>query len=278
MTGSVSMSAAHRFRYTLAAGATAVVIGAGFTVVGFERQGDSTTAERTSTDLPLTKQPPIDLGTEADPLLDASAAPSLPPLASPSASAPASPSPSPSRTSASPAPSKTSPSPKKTPAKRKTTAPAQVDSGSGSGSAPKTSGSVLQQALAHINAAREDEGLDPYTLDDNLSRAAAVHNDRMIDGCGLSHQCSGEEGIGPRFSAQGVQWRSAGENIGQGNADDNAASIARAANGLTDMMLAEVPPEDGHRKNLLSKGFKRIGLSIVRDGSGKVWMTQDFVG
>ena len=43
-------------------------------------------------------------------------------------------------------------------------------------------------------------------------------------------------------------------------------------------MLAEVPPEDGHRKNLLSKSFKRIGLSVVRESGGKVWLTQDFVG
>ena len=50
-----------------------------------------------------------------------------------------------------------------------------------------------------------------------------------------------------------------------------------AANGLTDSMLAEVPPNDGHRENLLNTGFTRIGLSIVRDAKGITWMTQDFV-
>lgn len=276
VTGSVSMSAAHRFRYTLAAGATAVVIGAGFTVVGFERQSSDNAAERTSTDLPLVTQPPVDLDADPELLLDASGAPSLPPSATPSQS----PSASPSASSKSPTPKaspsrKSTPKASPTPTKRKTTAPpAQTDGGS----VPSTSGSVLDQVLAHINAARQDEGLSPYSLDDNLSKAAAVHNDLMIEGCGLSHQCNGEDGIGPRFSAQGVQWSSAGENIGFGNAGNNTAQIVKAANGLTDSMLAEVPPEDGHRKNLLSKGFKRIGLSIVRDGDGRVWMTQDFVG
>ena len=60
------------------------------------------------------------------------------------------------------------------------------------------------------------------------------------------------------------------------NLDGDAAMI-RAANGLTDSMLAERPPNDGHRKNLLNTGFKRIGLSIVRDSKGVTWMTQDFV-
>nr|BFE69753.1 hypothetical protein GCM10020092_030540 [Actinoplanes digitatis] len=132
--------------------------------------------------------------------------------------------------------------------------------------------------LAHINAARAEEGLLAYRLDSSLSKASALHNKLMIDGCGLSHRCSGEGDIGTRFSAQGVDWSSAGENIGFGSAGADNSAIVRAANGLTDSMLAEVPPEDGHRKNLLSKSFKRIGLSVVRDGKGIVWMTQDFVG
>jgi uncharacterized protein YkwD len=100
----------------------------------------------------------------------------------------------------------------------------------------------------------------------------------MIGGCGLSHQCSGEGGIGDRFSAQGVSWRSAGENIGYGSSGSGDAAMIKAANGLTDGMLAEVAPNDGHKKNLLSTGFKKIGLSVVRDGNGITWMTQDFVG
>jgi uncharacterized protein YkwD len=99
----------------------------------------------------------------------------------------------------------------------------------------------------------------------------------MINGCGLSHQCSGEGGIGDRFTAQDVKWTSAGENIGYGSAGGSDAEIVKAANGLTDSMLAEVAPNDGHKKNLLNTGFQHIGLSVVRDAKGLVWMTQDFV-
>jgi uncharacterized protein YkwD len=74
-----------------------------------------------------------------------------------------------------------------------------------------------------------------------------------------------------------VKWSGAGENIGYGSSGASDAAKVKAANGLTDSMLAEVPPNDGHRKNLLNPGFKRIGLSIVRDSKGVTWMTQDFV-
>ncbi|MBU2664902.1 CAP domain-containing protein [Actinoplanes bogorensis] len=141
---------------------------------------------------------------------------------------------------------------------------------------PPSEESVITQALAHINAARTANNLTPYVLDANLTKAAEAHTALMVGGCGLSHQCPGELGLGERFTAAGVKWNSAGENIGQGNAQNNDASILTAANGLTDLMLAEVPPNDGHRKNLLNAGFKRIGLAVARGSDGKVWFTQDF--
>jgi uncharacterized protein YkwD len=46
--------------------------------------------------------------------------------------------------------------------------------------------------------------------------------------------------------------------------------------GLTQSMLDETPPNDGHRQNILSSSFHHIGIAVYRDGSGTVWMTQDF--
>jgi uncharacterized protein YkwD len=243
----VSMSAAARFRYTLVAGATAVVIGTGFAVVGLTRHADAQTQVPRAADAPLAA---VDPATSP-----AAPVPSTPP--------PTSSSPKPKLSSRSPTPKRTTTKPK-TPSKSKVTVVATDDS-------------VLGQVLAHINAARADAGLSALTLDDDLSRASALHNQLMINGCGLEHQCPGEDTIGPRFSAQGVKWTSAGENIGFGSSGSSDAEITKAANGLTDSMLAEKPPDDGHRKNLLNTGFKRIGLSVVRDSKGITWMTQDFV-
>jgi uncharacterized protein YkwD len=142
---------------------------------------------------------------------------------------------------------------------------------------PATGDTVITAVLDHINAARARAGLRAYTLSTSLSRASALHTKRMIGGCGMQHQCPGESGIGDRFSAQGVRWTAAGENIGFGSSGSSTSAIIATANGLTDSMLAETPPNDGHRRNLLSGTFRWIGLSVARDGGGRVWMTQDFV-
>jgi uncharacterized protein YkwD len=256
------MSAASRFRYTLVAGSTAVVIGVGFTVVGLNKHAAevATVPRADSAGYAGGAAAPGQAGepssSPAYPLEDATAATA----------------PSPSATTTRPAPAKTKATTKAAvkPTPSKTTQAPKANP-------PATSGSILDQVLAHINAARTGSGLSAYALSSDLSKASALHNQLMIDGCGLSHQCSGEAGIGDRFSAQGVQWTSAGENIGYGSAGASDAEIVRAANGLTDSMLAEVAPADGHKKNLLNTGFKRIGLSVVRDSKGLVWMTQDFV-
>ena len=259
------MTAAARFRYTLVAGATAVVIGVGFTVVGLNKHGDDVPAAAVADPAGYAR------GAGAPPVTPGSL-PSDYPLADPTAATAASPSPS------------TSATPKSTPKTKVTTKASVRPKPKTTTKAPKpatnppaTSGSVLDQVLAHINAARSKNGLSAYKLNSSLSKASALHNQLMIGGCGLSHQCSGEGGIGDRFSAQGVKWTSAGENIGYGSAGAADAEIIKAANGLTDSMLAEVAPNDGHKKNLLSSGFRQIGLSVVRDSKGLVWMTQDFV-
>jgi uncharacterized protein YkwD len=41
-------------------------------------------------------------------------------------------------------------------------------------------------------------------------------------------------------------------------------------------MLAETPPNDGHRRNILNASFAHVGISLYRDAQGTVWMTQDF--
>jgi uncharacterized protein YkwD len=246
------MPEAARLRYTLVAGATAIVIGVGFTVAGLHRQVGDRPSPR-SAGVPLVTVEPPEPAATANLLDDAVAATSSPtPIKAP----PISRKPSPRATSAKPAPSRTTPTKPSPP--------------------PTTSTAVLTAVLADINAARQDAGLQPLTLDAKLSKASALHNQLMINGCGLSHQCKGESGIGDRFSAQGVQWTAAGENIGFGSSGSSEADIIKNANGLTASMLAEKPPDDGHRKNLLSTSFTRIGLSVVLAG-GRVWMTQDFV-
>ncbi|SHM87747.1 CAP domain-containing protein [Cryptosporangium aurantiacum] len=233
----------------LAATATAGVAAAGMAADG--SAGDSAAIQAAET-----FEPPADPTPSAEPSTSAPAPPTATarprlPGGAPQAAGGQQPSPKPS--SASPSP------------RRKTSAPS-----SGTGDAE-------QQVLARINAARADAGLGPVTMSAPLVAAAHAHNLEMAGGCGLSHQCGGEAGLGDRISAQGTSWSRVAENVGTGGPVDNSESAqADMAVGLTNSMLAEVPPDDGHRKNILNPELSRIGIDVIREADGTVWLTHDF--
>jgi uncharacterized protein YkwD len=155
-------------------------------------------------------------------------------------------------------------------------------SASASASAPPPSptgqqGTPAGQVLALINQARASAGLPPLTVTAGLDASASAHNLKMADGCGLTHECPGEPAIGARETAAGVNWTAAGENIGEGGPmPDTAAAMAQMAVTLTQDMLNEHPPDDGHRLNILNRTFTHIGIAVYRDSAGTIWMTQDF--
>jgi uncharacterized protein YkwD len=139
------------------------------------------------------------------------------------------------------------------------------------------SDAAVEQVLSVINQARAEAGLPAYTITAGLRSSSGSHNALMAAGCGLSHQCPGEPPIGQRETAAGVPWTAAGENIGEGGpVADTPAAIAQMAVILTNDMLGERPPDDGHRKNLLSRAFRHVGIAVFWSTSGTVWMTQDF--
>ena len=143
--------------------------------------------------------------------------------------------------------------------------------------APPQQGTPADQVLALINQARSQAVMPGLTFSAALDQSAPAHNLTMANGCGLSHQCPGEPPIGTRETDAGVHWTSAGENIGEAGPEaDTTAAIAAAAVGLTQDMLNEKPPDDGHRLNILRSSFAHIGIAVHRSSSGTVWLTQDF--
>jgi len=169
------------------------------------------------------------------------------------------------RTSPSASASSRSPSPRPT-------APSASASPSAAGG-----GTAAAQVLALINQARSAAGQPALTITSGLETSSSQHNLLMAGGCGLSHQCPGEPPLGQRETDAGVDWTAAGENIGEGGpVADTDAAIAQMAVGLTQSMLNEQPPDDGHRMNILSSSFTHIGIAVYRDSSGTVWLTQDF--
>ena len=147
--------------------------------------------------------------------------------------------------------------------------PSPVPPGTGTGSSQSD---VAQAIFDAVNAARAQAGLAPLAWDNGLQRSAALHNQAMAAANQLSHQLSGEADLGHRESAQGVNWRWAGENIGV-----NYQLGIPGALSLHAMMLAERPPNDGHRRNILSPRANVLGVDVLVDTAHHVlWLTEDF--
>lgn len=129
------------------------------------------------------------------------------------------------------------------------------------------------QVFAVINRARADHGVPPVSRVTNLNSGAVAHNRVMAGGCGLQHECPNE----PSFADRTPPNVYAAECIGQGNGVANTTkAIADMAVGLTNGMLAEKPPNDGHRWAILASRHHYIGIAVLRDKGGNVWLTMDF--
>ena len=115
-------------------------------------------------------------------------------------------------------------------------------------------------------------GLKALIWNAGLQSSAHTHNVSMVAANVLSHQLPGEAAFGDRERAAGVNWTSAAENIGWGQGDPTSTAVS-----LNQSMFNEKPPDDGHRKNILSTSCNVVGIDVVVDSAhNKVWMTEDF--
>ncbi|HEY0753348.1 MAG TPA: CAP domain-containing protein [Ktedonobacteraceae bacterium] len=128
------------------------------------------------------------------------------------------------------------------------------------------------QLLVLINQDRTSQGLNAYMLNRAMSAGARLHSQRMAS-CGMSHQCPGEDEPCKRMSHEGISWTNCGENVGY-----TSAMTWAGVRQIEQNMLAEQPPDDGHRLNLLNSSYNRVGVGIYVDAQGIVWVTEDFAG
>jgi uncharacterized protein YkwD len=133
---------------------------------------------------------------------------------------------------------------------------------------------LAQKLFQQINSDRAAEGLSPYTWDDKIAAVSTTHSKTMGQGCGLSHQCSGEPAPCDRLTNAGVSWMACGENAGYTSPTPDQWSAVKAS--IEQGMLGEQPPNDGHRRNLLSTSYHRVGIGVYIDAKGLIWVTEDF--
>ena len=138
--------------------------------------------------------------------------------------------------------------------------------------APTAAASIGAAVVAAINSARAQQGLPALTVYAGLQSSAHGHDLAMAAANQLSHQLPGEPDLGTRETNAGVSWTAAGENIGWTSDMTQAGAL-----GIEASMLGETPPNDGHRRNILSATFTVVGVDVYLDSThGRLWLTEDF--
>jgi len=128
-------------------------------------------------------------------------------------------------------------------------------------------GWVRSELLKQVNSERQAEGLSELALDELASRVAGEHAADMSKNEYIGHW--GSDGLKPyqRFSfAGGID--GIRENV---SAAYNIAGLSplRVFSDLRDMharMLAEKPPNDGHRQSILTSQNTHVGFGVALKG------------
>lgn len=133
---------------------------------------------------------------------------------------------------------------------------------------------VEAQLLDAVNQARANAGVAALSVDALIHGEALVHSQDMT--CyGFGHYVPPGTTPASRMAAVGVSFTWHGENIGLAG----VGTDLQKAMWLFNTMMAETPPNDGHRQNILSPNFNRTGVGIyVENASGQLWLTEDFAG
>ena len=128
--------------------------------------------------------------------------------------------------------------------------------GSGNGDSNATT-SAAQAILSRVNTARAQNGLSPLTLDSAMTRAANVRAAELAKR--FSHtRPNGARGL-TALAEAGVSYRAAGENIAAGQQTAQA-------------VMAAWMNSSGHRANILSAKYSRLGVGQAVVGGRTYWV------
>lgn len=137
------------------------------------------------------------------------------------------------------------------------TTPNLAAPGEGEGTANGSEGDLLRM----VNALRVSEGLPPLRRSARLDALALAHARAMRSKATVAHDV-GNGDPAARVLEGNVPAKDVGENVA------NAQDLRLAHRALY--------ASPSHRKNLLSTGFSTIGIGVVRDDAGGVWVCELF--
>lgn len=143
---------------------------------------------------------------------------------------------------------------------------------------PSVLAAVRRDLVSDLNAYRRRFGEAPLGIDTIAQRAAQIQSDDMAAIGMLRH--SDQFGRFPmtRYEVLGGDPRWYGENVGYfGSRTEDYSNLRTVVMHLNAIMMAERPPDDGHRENILSRRFEAVGIGISLGPDG-VFVAEDFVG
>lgn len=123
--------------------------------------------------------------------------------------------------------------------------------------------SFERQNLDITNAFRVRHGLKPLSWDNQAANAARKHSQDMLSRNYFDHVNPDGKDPFDRMEANGVQFRSAGENIAAGYYD-----AIDAHDGWVNSL--------GHRNNLLGSSYTHVGIGVAIGGYYSTYYTQNF--
>ncbi|MFO0815341.1 MAG: CAP domain-containing protein [Gemmatales bacterium] len=124
---------------------------------------------------------------------------------------------------------------------------------------PETALATEKDLLDRTNAERKKAGVPSLVVDPLLQRAARQHATNMARQDKLAHTLD-DKGVAERLTELGYRWSGCGENIAQGQRTP-AHTIETWLN------------SEGHRENMLSVKFSRIGVAVVTAADGQHYWT-----
>lgn len=116
-----------------------------------------------------------------------------------------------------------------------------------------------------VNVERSKAGLNPLTLDADVSNVATKKSQDMIDNNYFAHNSPTYGSPFDMLKKFGISYKTAGENIAMGQKTPKEVVNA--------WMNSE-----GHRKNILNPNYSKIGVGIAQKSGGSIYWTQIFVG
>ena len=128
----------------------------------------------------------------------------------------------------------------------------------------KIAESYMYEIIDLINSTRYKNNLEPLVYSEKATKSAEKHSEDMEKNNFFSHENLKNETPFDRMENEGINYKSAGENIAAGQ-----TNAIFEHNGLMN--------SEGHRKNILGN-YKYIGVGVVFGGKYRTYYTENFFG